>query len=565
MLVRIGLDQVKANPFQVRVAAEGIDELAASIVGLRTARPETGGLLQVPPARLMDSGEVADPSLYESVDEIRLLIEAGLLVVELAAGHRRLAAFRELVVADPVGNASYFYFPVELEILDDEQMATVAWTENAARLDLTPIEQAFALKRALGRFGWSQAEIGRRWHMSRSAVANKLRLLKLPDDVQESIQARVLSERHGRLLLAAGKRSPGIYAALAVELLPMGEVEAGVAEKAKEIHAGVPWWPVKGARVSEVDRVCGACGLLVNRSLIWYRNGLEFLCARCYRAVVGWSAPSVADSEERLDRITQNLTSDLSSGRFPHDEPVGLDWQDIHHRCCVDCEYRDDGKSCWDRTCYRAKEHAWRVMLEDRIKGHWLEKYGWVPEVDWEYGGKWLRSSVVEDRALAADKCTKCERLILRGCYARSYLGACDGLPFVMVCNAHAAYRACVRKVVASESAGGAPGEAGAVDAEALARQERSVAFLERARRAVALALAEGNLVTWRGLAAELGGVAEAEQSLEAYTYNVACGLFHGQYRAIWFDWAQEAALDEFREVVVSEVSALGVELDDTI
>ena len=63
------------------------------------------------------------------------------------------------------------------------------------------IEEALGLSRLIGMFGMSQEESARRIGKSQSAVANKLRLLKLPRDVLENLRSYGLSERHGRALL----------------------------------------------------------------------------------------------------------------------------------------------------------------------------------------------------------------------------------------------------------------------------------------------------------------------------------------------------------------------------
>ena len=82
-----------------------------------------------------------------------------------------------------------------------EDAGLIALIENLQRRDLDFIEEALGLSRLIRMFGLSQEEAARRIGKSQSAVANKLRLLKLPEDVLEKLRGYGLSERHGRALL----------------------------------------------------------------------------------------------------------------------------------------------------------------------------------------------------------------------------------------------------------------------------------------------------------------------------------------------------------------------------
>jgi len=82
-----------------------------------------------------------------------------------------------------------------------EDAGLIALVENLQRRDLDFIEEAQGISRLIKMFGMSQEEAARRIGKSQSAVANKLRLLKLPQDVLESLRENALTERHGRALL----------------------------------------------------------------------------------------------------------------------------------------------------------------------------------------------------------------------------------------------------------------------------------------------------------------------------------------------------------------------------
>ena len=82
-----------------------------------------------------------------------------------------------------------------------EDASLIALVENLQRRDLDFIEEANGINQLIRMFGMSQEEAARRIGKSQSAVANKLRLLKLPQDVLDALMENGLSERHGRALL----------------------------------------------------------------------------------------------------------------------------------------------------------------------------------------------------------------------------------------------------------------------------------------------------------------------------------------------------------------------------
>ena len=111
---------------------------------------------------------------------------------ELVAGERRLRAARM---------AGLERVPCLVLDIDGIESGAIALVENLQREDLDYIEQAQGIARLIERFGLSQEECARRLGKSQSAVANKLRLLKLPRDVLDKLRAAELTERHGRALL----------------------------------------------------------------------------------------------------------------------------------------------------------------------------------------------------------------------------------------------------------------------------------------------------------------------------------------------------------------------------
>jgi ParB family transcriptional regulator, chromosome partitioning protein len=111
---------------------------------------------------------------------------------ELIAGERRLRASR-LAELDAI--------PAVVRQTEDWERLDLALAENMARVDLNPIEEARACSMLVDDLGLSKAEVGRRVGKSRVAVSNLVRLLELPDEVLEAIEAGALSEAHGRAIL----------------------------------------------------------------------------------------------------------------------------------------------------------------------------------------------------------------------------------------------------------------------------------------------------------------------------------------------------------------------------
>ena len=111
---------------------------------------------------------------------------------ELVAGERRLRAARMAGLRE---------VPCIVVNADLEDSGILTLLENMQRRDLDYIEEAEGIRQMIRLFGLSQEQVARRLGKSQSAVANKLRLLKLPEDVLSRLRAEELSERHARALL----------------------------------------------------------------------------------------------------------------------------------------------------------------------------------------------------------------------------------------------------------------------------------------------------------------------------------------------------------------------------
>ena len=111
---------------------------------------------------------------------------------ELIAGERRYRACALIGLKE-----------IDAIVLDknDEESANLALIENIQREDLNAVEQALAMRRIMNQKNITQDELAERLGYKQSTVANKLRLLKLPDYVKNAISQGLITERHARALL----------------------------------------------------------------------------------------------------------------------------------------------------------------------------------------------------------------------------------------------------------------------------------------------------------------------------------------------------------------------------
>lgn len=111
---------------------------------------------------------------------------------EIIAGERRWRAVKKLNLET---------IPAIIKQFNDSQTASVALIENLQREELTAIEEARAYAQLIELHQLTQESLAQRLGKGQSTIANKLRLLQLPDEVQEAILKRQITERHARALI----------------------------------------------------------------------------------------------------------------------------------------------------------------------------------------------------------------------------------------------------------------------------------------------------------------------------------------------------------------------------
>lgn len=148
----------------------------------------------VQPRRCFDDESLAELSesikSYGILNPLTVRLRGGRY--ELVAGERRLRAAKLAGLTE---------VPCLLVDVNMEDASLLALVENLQRQDLDFIEEAAGIRQLILLFGMSQEEAARRLGKSQSAVANKLRLLRLPPDVLDALKEHGLTERHGRALL----------------------------------------------------------------------------------------------------------------------------------------------------------------------------------------------------------------------------------------------------------------------------------------------------------------------------------------------------------------------------
>ncbi|WND03677.1 ParB/RepB/Spo0J family partition protein [Temperatibacter marinus] len=140
---------------------------------------------------------------------------------EIVAGERRWRAAQK---------AGVYEVPVVIRDLDDGEVLEIGLIENIQRRDLTPVEEAIGYRRLMNEFGHTQEVVSKLVSKSRSHVANLLRLLTLPDSVQEMVNEGQLSMGHARALIGAA--DPAV---LARRVLAEGLSVRQTEELAKEV------------------------------------------------------------------------------------------------------------------------------------------------------------------------------------------------------------------------------------------------------------------------------------------------------------------------------------------
>ena len=242
--------------------------LGRGLSALIPGAPESGeasGLLEVPvnavspnpkqPRTRFDDEAIG--SLASSIREVGIL--QPIVVRKAGAGYELIAGERRLRAAKLAGLAT---IPVVVRDTDDADTLREALIENIHREDLGPIELAEAFRQLLEELGLKQEELAERVGVSRSHIANTIRLLQLPIDVQQLLTDGKLQAGHARALLTLGDAEAQNTLALrtVAEDLTVRDVEDlvrryvdGPPEKAPKAEVADP--PPTDTTMAEVEEI----------------------------------------------------------------------------------------------------------------------------------------------------------------------------------------------------------------------------------------------------------------------------------------------------------------------
>lgn len=163
---------------------------------------------------------------------------------ELIAGERRWRAAKKMGLKK---------IPLIVKEVSDTEMLELALIENLQREDLNPIDEALGYKRAIEEFKIKQEDLARELGRDRSSIANTLRLLKLPPEVQGDVSRGTISRGHGLALLGLAKAEEQTAASKKIKLegLSVREAEALVEKLKARVPAPKPKRP-KPARSDQL-------------------------------------------------------------------------------------------------------------------------------------------------------------------------------------------------------------------------------------------------------------------------------------------------------------------------
>ena len=237
--MEVDIDLIEPNNFQPRMNfnEERLEELAQSI--------KSNGIIQ--------------PLLVRRVDDGRY---------QIVAGERRWRAAQR---------AGLSKVPCVIKEIPEDKMLELALVENIQRQELNAIEEAHAYKRLIEALGLTQEMVAQRVGRDRTFITNYLRLLRLPEDIQQLVESEKLSMGHARALL--GVDDPGIQRNLANKIIEKGFSVRETERTIKNIISGVKSKPasvpvnfqedanIKSAEVKLQRRLGSKVQVVINQTI----------------------------------------------------------------------------------------------------------------------------------------------------------------------------------------------------------------------------------------------------------------------------------------------------------
>jgi len=331
------------------------------------------GLLQTPIGRIVYPPNLGAAEMTMKAQQPSFQIDHG-CTVQLAFGHTRLAAFQLLANDDP----NFERMPVSIRTLTDEEMFELSVRENLERLDLTPVEQARAMFTYRDKFGKSSAEIGVLFHLSESAVRNKMRLLNLPEPVQKKLSQGDITEGTARSLLTVQRLAPDSIETLAEKISKNGngsnpnQVQDSIDQVLRNKEGVI----LMHAKFSEGEP-CGGAGLFP----------LSY-------------APAEGLPAKKISELLPNVSKDYVEMALSADPITGIPEDTVNEilalakpGACTKCPFyavSAGNHYCGMKPCYQRKKQAWMeeklheisekmgiAILDPKKDGKEVERIGW--------------------------------------------------------------------------------------------------------------------------------------------------------------------------------------------
>ncbi|MBP6005926.1 ParB/RepB/Spo0J family partition protein [Candidatus Saccharibacteria bacterium] len=256
-VMELDLGRIKVNPDQPRrkFDQDKLEELALSI--------KQHGIIQ--PLIVQDTGES----------------------YQLIAGERRLQAAKI---------AGLGQVPVVVRKVEDEERLELAIVENLQRSNLTAIEYAKAVQRLIDKYHLNYQQIAERLGKAKSTVVNMVRLLRLPEEIQDAVQSGHISEGHARAILSLDSTKDQLYilAEILHKKLSVRDVEKLVKTKSSKSEQKSSKNFISQIKLStdRVKSLSSKTGLAIQ---------VKATAAKRGRVVINY------ESQEDLDRILDSL------------------------------------------------------------------------------------------------------------------------------------------------------------------------------------------------------------------------------------------------------------------
>ena len=344
-MVQVPLDKIRPNPYQPETRLS-VDEETAKRFGLSILEH---GLIQTP--------------------VVRRKIEGTEIYYEIGDGWLRYQGFLWL---QRDGHKEYTHLPVEERELTDQQMADMILEANTVRKDLDPIEEALLFQRYIEDFKVSVSKLAKDHNITQGAVSNTIRLLQLPEEIQQKVRDREISSTHARQLLRLtifpdelGKMAErAVKQNISVSELD-NQISMNLWQRSKSLTANAGY----GSPIFD-QAECMECEFRLKIHYPYGNEKNEFRCTKeeCWENKQEAALAELAKSaKEEAKAGGQRI---LSSDDLPYDAYTRM--YDYMHELdnpgeCKDCEHialykhslDSDSKPervCLDKACYRRKK-----------------------------------------------------------------------------------------------------------------------------------------------------------------------------------------------------------------